>query len=83
MPDGGNNVNKHLTARPHSKTPSPGISPTCQARLIVAPDLVDCLVNPLVHCQYRLYFGTSHYCTHPQKVQIAALTAAEGDHTKK
>jgi hypothetical protein len=38
--------------------------------------LVDCLVETLPHCQHRLYFGTSHYCTHPRKMEIVARTAA-------
>lgn len=58
------------------------IPPACRAKVMNAPDLVDCLTEDAHYCKDRLHFGTRLYCTHPQRLEIAARTAAE-KHGKK
>ncbi len=57
------------------------ISPACRAKVIVAPDAVDCLTESTFQCQYRLAFGDGCFCPHPQRLEIAAriLTLTKQD----
>lgn len=69
-------LSRHQTNRGHSRRHHATVSSGCRARIVTEPDLVDCMTQSLFHCEHRLYFGTSHYCTHPRKMEIVAHTKA-------
>ena len=49
----------------------------CRARRIGVADLVECLAKQPTHCKFSLSFGHSFFCRHPQRLEIAAHTAAD------
>ena len=68
-------MSQHQSKNADSKKFRTTISPSCRVKVVNAPDLVDCLTEAPFHCEYRLSFGSSYYCHHPQRLEIAARTS--------
>jgi hypothetical protein len=58
--------------------PDPAI---CRAKLIVHPDLVDCLVPNARLCPNAMNYGGAYFCNHPDKLEIVKATEAEKQKT--
>ncbi len=58
---------------PHPALPDPAI---CRAKIIVQPDLVDCLVAEPERCPYAMNYGGSYFCNNPEKLDIVTTTKA-------
>ena len=70
-------MNKHLPKKADSKKFPTTISPACRAKVMAAPDLMDCLTQPTFYCEYKLHFGSGCFCRHPKRMEIAGRTEAE------
>ena len=55
--------------------PDPAI---CRAKIIIGPELVECLVAKPMRCRYAMHYGNDYFCNHPEKLKIVKRTDAAG-----
>ena len=54
--------------------PDPAI---CRAKIIIQPDLIECLVARPMLCPCAMHYGNDYFCNNPEKLEIAKITEAE------
>ena len=72
MTEGDSDSRVGMGARP--SLPDPAI---CRAKIIVQPNLVDCLVSNPHRCPYAMNYGGAYFCNNPEKLEIVKITEAE------
>ena len=68
-----NDPDSRVGMKSNPPLPDPAI---CRAKILVQPDLVECLVANSKRCPDAMNYGGAYFCNNPEKLEIVKTTEA-------